>query len=41
MLDVMDKSERRIWILEPGSAFMILTYLAGIYATYHWSVSVR
>jgi cation:H+ antiporter len=41
MLDVMNKSERRIWILEPGSALMILTYLAGIYATYNWSLSVR
>jgi len=41
MLDVMNKAERRIWILEPGSAFMILTYLSGIYAAYSWSVSVR
>lgn len=34
MLDVMNKSERRIWILEPGPAFMVFTYLAGLYATY-------
>lgn len=34
MLDVMNKSERRIWVFEPGPFFMILAYLAGLYATY-------
>lgn len=34
MLDVMNKSERRIWVVEPGPFFMILAYLAGLYATY-------
>jgi cation:H+ antiporter len=37
MLDVMNKAERRIWILEPGPGFMILTYLAGLYAAYSLS----
>lgn len=34
MLDVLNRSERRIWVLEPGPAFMMLTYLVGIYVTY-------
>lgn len=34
MLEVLNKSERRIWILEPGPVFMILAYLTGLYATY-------
>jgi cation:H+ antiporter len=37
MLDVMNKSERRIWALEPGPAFMILAYLVGVYASYRLS----
>ncbi len=34
MLDVMNKSERRLWIVEPGPVFMILAYLAGLYGVY-------
>jgi len=34
MLDVLNRSERRIWMLEPGPAFMLLTYLVGIYVPY-------
>lgn len=34
MLEVVNKSERRVWILEPGPIFMILTYVTGLYATY-------
>ena len=34
LLDVLNKSERRIWALEPGPGFMMLTYLIGIYVTY-------
>jgi cation:H+ antiporter len=35
MLDVMNKGERKIWILEPGPAFMIAAYAAGLYAAHH------
>ena len=34
MLDVLNKSERLFWIIEPGPAFMVLTYLIGIFVTY-------
>jgi cation:H+ antiporter len=34
MLDVMNKGERRLWVLEPGPAFMIATYAAGLFAAY-------
>jgi cation:H+ antiporter len=34
MLDVMNRAERRIWVLEPGPLFMIVAYVAGLYATY-------
>lgn len=34
MLDLMNKAERRIWMLEPGPVFMILAYLAGLVAVY-------
>lgn len=34
MLDVMNKSERRFWAVEPGPALMILVYLIGMYATH-------
>jgi cation:H+ antiporter len=37
MLDVMNKAERKFWILEPGPAFLILTYAAGLYAAYAFS----
>lgn len=34
VLDVLNKSERRNWILEPGPLFMVLAYGTGLYATY-------
>jgi cation:H+ antiporter len=34
VLDVLNKSERRFWIIEPGPAFMVLAYFAGLYLTY-------
>jgi cation:H+ antiporter len=34
VLDVLNKSERRFWIIEPGPAFMVLVYLTGLYLTY-------
>jgi cation:H+ antiporter len=34
LLEIMNKSEKRFWILEPGPAFMLLAYLAGIYLAY-------
>jgi len=35
MLDVLNRSERRLWLLEPGPALIVLVYVAGLYATYH------
>lgn len=34
MLDVMNKSERRVWAVEPGPVVMILVYLIGMIAAY-------
>lgn len=34
LLDVLNKSERRIWAIEPGPALMILTYVIGLYWLY-------
>jgi cation:H+ antiporter len=30
MMDVLNKSERRVWLIEPWPAFMLLTYLVGL-----------
>lgn len=34
MLDVLNKSERRYWFLEPGPAFMVAVYFVGLYFAY-------
>lgn len=34
LLDILNKSEKRIWVLEPGPAFMLLAYTAGLYLAY-------
>lgn len=34
VLDVLNKSDRRWWIVEPGPAFMVLAYIGGLYLTY-------
>jgi cation:H+ antiporter len=34
MMDVLNKSERRVWLVEPWPAFMVLTYLVGMYLMY-------
>jgi cation:H+ antiporter len=34
LLAVLNKSERRVWYLEPDAVFLVLTYLAGLYLTY-------
>jgi cation:H+ antiporter len=34
LLDILNKSERRFWVIEPGPAFMVVAYLAGVYLTY-------
>ena len=34
MLDVLNRSERRIWLLEPGPVFMMATYMVGVYVTF-------
>jgi len=34
LLDVLNKSERRIWAVEPGPALMMLTYCAALYLLY-------
>jgi cation:H+ antiporter len=35
LLEALNKSERRIWAIEPGPAFMILAYVAGLVFTYN------
>jgi cation:H+ antiporter len=34
LLEVLNKSESRVWILEPGPAFMLLAYGVGVYLAY-------
>ncbi len=34
LIDVLNKSERRIWMIEPGPAFMVLGYFAGLYLSF-------
>lgn len=34
LLDILNKSEKRIWVLEPGPAFMLLAYAVGLYLAY-------
>jgi cation:H+ antiporter len=34
LLDVLNKSERRVWALEPGPAVVLLAYGAGLYLAY-------
>lgn len=31
LLDVLNRSERRIWAIEPGPALMVVTYMVGLY----------
>jgi cation:H+ antiporter len=35
LLDVLDRTERRRWIFDPGPPLMIAVYLAGLYLTAH------
>lgn len=34
LMDVLNKSERRVWMIEPGPAFMVLAYFAGLYLAF-------
>jgi cation:H+ antiporter len=34
LLGVLNKSERRVWYLEPDALFLVLIYLTGLYLTY-------
>jgi len=34
VLEALNKSEKRIWLLEPGPTFMLLTYAVGLVAVY-------
>jgi cation:H+ antiporter len=34
LLDILNKSEKRIWVLEPGPVFMLLAYLVGLLLAY-------
>jgi cation:H+ antiporter len=34
LLDILNKSEKRVWVLEPGPAFMLLAYAVGVYLAY-------
>lgn len=34
LLDLLNRSERRIWFVEPGPAAMVMAYAAGVFLTY-------
>ena len=34
LIEVLNKSERRVWIIEPGPAIMVLTYLVGMFLAF-------
>ena len=34
LLGILNKSESRLWYLEPDALFLVLTYRAGLYLTY-------
>lgn len=34
LIEVLNKSERRVWIIEPGPAIMVLTYLVGMFLSF-------
>ncbi len=34
LIEILNKSERRVWALEPGPTFMVVAYFAGLYLTY-------
>ncbi len=34
VFEILNKSERRIWLLEPGPTVMLLVYVLGLYLTY-------
>lgn len=34
LLDLLNRSEHRVWYIEPGPGLMVLTYAAGLYLTY-------
>jgi cation:H+ antiporter len=34
LLDILNKSEKRIWVLEPGPVFILLAYAVGLYLAY-------
>lgn len=35
VVEILNRSERRIWKVEPGPAVMVLTYLAGLWLVFH------
>ena len=37
LLDLLNRSERRVWYLEPGPALLVVTYAAGLLITYQVS----
>lgn len=37
MLDILNKSERRWWAIEPGPVFILVAYAVGLYLTYRMS----
>jgi cation:H+ antiporter len=34
LLDLLNRSEHRVWYIEPGPGLMVLTYVAGLFLTY-------
>jgi len=38
VLEVLNKSERRLWLLEPGPTFMLVAYGVGLFAVFHSGV---
>lgn len=35
IVEILNRSERRVWKIEPGPAVMVLTYLAGLWLVWH------
>ncbi len=35
IVEILNRSERRVWKVEPGPAVMVLTYLAGLWLVFH------
>jgi hypothetical protein len=34
LIEVLNRSERRVWFIEPGAALRVVTYALGLYLVY-------